>query len=69
MLRLLLLRFLMPNPQQDSERPGSDRKYTDRSPPPFPPASSTPEIRLLPVCRSAADHRSTREIHPSERLE
>ena len=69
MLRLLLLRFLMPNPQQDSERPGSDRKYTDRSPPPFPPASSTPEIRLLPVCRSAAAHRSTRENHPSERLE
>ncbi len=56
----------MPDPQQDSERPGSDRKYTDRSPPPFPPASSTPGIRLLPVCRSAADHRSTRE-KPSER--
>ena len=50
----------MPDPQQDSERPGSDRKYTDRSPPPFPPPSSTPGIRLLPVCRTVAPAKTIR---------
>lgn len=56
MLRLLLLRFLMPDPQQDSERPGSDRKYTDRSPPPFRQPRPHPESVSFP---SAAAQQTT----------